>query len=115
MTLEKLLEPLVESDAFQALLARPGERLGRAEAPGHPYVAAALAAAVDAPVLAVLPGPREARTFAGGAEAFLGPERVALFPAWEALAVEGISPSPETAARRARAARLLRRARAARL
>ncbi|MGH2545530.1 MAG: transcription-repair coupling factor [Actinomycetota bacterium] len=110
MTLEKLLEPLVESDAFQTLLARPGERLGRAEAPGHPYVAAALAAAVDALVLAVLPGPREARAFAGGAEAFLGPERVALFPAWEALAVEGISPSPETAARRARAARLLRRA-----
>jgi transcription-repair coupling factor (superfamily II helicase) len=110
VTLEKLLEPLVESDALQALLARPGDRLGRAEATGHPYVAAGLAAAVDAPVLAVLPGPREARTFAGGAEAFLGPERVALFPAWEALAVEGISPSPETAARRARAARLLRRA-----
>src|ERR687892_369670 len=67
VTLEKLLEPLVESDGFQALLARPGDRLGRAEAPGHPYAAAA-------------------------------------------LAVEGISPSPETVARRARAARLLRSA-----
>jgi transcription-repair coupling factor (superfamily II helicase) len=110
MTMEKLLEPLVESDGFQALLARPGDRLGRAEAPGHPYVAAALAVAVDAPVLAVLPGPREARAFADGAEAFLGQERVALFPAWEALSVEGISPSPETVARRASAARLLRRA-----
>ncbi len=110
MTLEKLLEPLVESDGFQALLARPGDRLGRAEAPGHPYAAAALAVAVDAPVLAVLPGPREAKSCADGAEAFLGPERVALFPAWEALPVEGISPSPETVARRARAARLLRSA-----
>ena len=108
MTLEKLLEPLVESEAFQALLARPGDRLGRAEAPGHPYAAAALATAVDAPVLAVLPGPREAKAFADGVEAFLGPERVALFPAWEALPVEGISPSAETVARRARAARLLR-------
>src|ERR687891_403281 len=87
VTLEKLLEPLVESDAFQALLARPGDRLGRAEAPGHPYAAAALAVAVDAPVLAVLPGPREAKSCADGAEAFLG---------------------PETVARRARAARLLR-------
>ena len=111
MTLEKLLEPLVESDGFQALLARSGDRLGRAEPPGHPYAAAALAVAVDAPVLAILPGPREARAFADGAEAFLGPERVALFPAWEALPVEGISPSAETAARRARAARLLRGAR----
>ena len=110
MTLEKLLEPLVQSDAFQALLARPGDRLGRAEAPGHPYAAAALAVAVDVPVLAVLPGPREAKACADGAEAFLGPERVALFPAWEALPVEGISPSPETVARRARAARLLRSA-----
>src|SRR5919106_2581009 len=108
VTLEKLLEPLVESDGFQALLARPGDRLGRAEAPGHPYAAAALAVAVDAPVLAVLPGPREARACADGAAAFLGPERVALFPSWEALPVEGISPSPETVARRARAARLLR-------
>ncbi|HYZ11694.1 MAG TPA: hypothetical protein VE962_07345, partial [Actinomycetota bacterium] len=108
VTLEKLLEPLVESEAFQALLARPGDRLGRAEAPGHPYAAAALATAVDAPVLAVLPGPREAKAFADGVEAFLGPERVALFPAWEALPVEGISPSAETVARRARAARLLR-------
>src|SRR5919106_1597569 len=110
LTLEKFLEPLVESDAFQALLARPGDRLGRAEAPGHPYAAAALAVAVDASVLAVLPGPREAKSCADGAEAFLGPERVALFPAWEALPVEGISPSPETVARRARAARLLRSA-----
>src|ERR687892_434011 len=109
VTLEKLLEPLVESDGFQALLARPGDRLGRAEAPGHPYAAAALAVAVDAPVLAVLPGPREARACADGAEAFLGPERVALFPSWEALPVEGISPSPETVARRARAARRHRR------
>ncbi|HYH27857.1 MAG TPA: transcription-repair coupling factor, partial [Actinomycetota bacterium] len=34
--------------------------------------------------------------------------RVATFPAWEALPGEGISPAPEIAARRARAARLLR-------
>ncbi|MGH2997314.1 MAG: hypothetical protein ACRDM9_13445, partial [Gaiellaceae bacterium] len=56
------------------------------------------------------PGPREAEELAHGVGAFLGPERVALLPAWEALPYEGISPSPETAARRARAVRALRRA-----
>jgi transcription-repair coupling factor (superfamily II helicase) len=110
MTMEKLLEPLVESEALQALLARSDPRLARAEAPGHPYVAAALAVALDAPVLAVAPGPREAERLGAGAEAFLGAERVALFPAWEALPVEGISPGPETAARRAEAAHRIRRA-----
>jgi transcription-repair coupling factor (superfamily II helicase) len=108
MTMEKLLEPLVESEAFQALLARAGPRLARAEGPGHPYVAAALARAVDGPVLAVAPGPREAERLARGAAAFLGADRALLFPAWEALPMEGISPSPEVAARRELAARALR-------
>jgi transcription-repair coupling factor (superfamily II helicase) len=108
--MEKLLEPLVESEAFQRVLASSEPRLARAEAPGHPYVAAGLAVAVDGPVLAVAAGPREAESLSSGAEAFLGPDRVALFPAWEALPVEGISPAPETAARRAAAAHRLRRA-----
>ncbi|MGH2691429.1 MAG: CarD family transcriptional regulator, partial [Actinomycetota bacterium] len=108
--MRELLEPIIESEPFQALLARPAPRLARAEAPGHPYVAAALAAAAEAPVLAVAPGPREAERLAAGAEAFLGPERVALFPAWEALPVEGISPAPELVARRADAAHRLREA-----
>jgi transcription-repair coupling factor (superfamily II helicase) len=108
--MRELLQPLIESEPFQALLASPGSHLARAEGPGHPYVAAALAAAVDAPVLAVAPGPREAERLAAGARAFLGPENVALFPAWEALPVEGISPAPELAARRAEAAYRLRHA-----
>src|SRR5687768_17567705 len=108
--MRELLQPLIESEPFQALLASPGSHLARAEGPGHPYVAAALAAAVDAPVLAVAPGPREAERLAAGAGAFLGPERVALFPAWEALPVEGISPAPELAAKRAEAAHRLRHA-----
>jgi transcription-repair coupling factor (superfamily II helicase) len=110
MTMEKLLEPLLESEAFQALLARTGPRLARAEAPGHPYVAAGLARALDGPVLAVAPGPREAERLAAGAAAFLGSDRALVFPAWEGLPVEGISPSPDVAARRERAARRLREA-----
>ena len=107
MTLEKLLEPLLGSEAFQALLGAPSPRLARADAAGHPYVLAGLAQAAEAPVLAVVPGPREADRLAEAVEAFLGPSRVAAFPAWEALPSEGISPGPEVVARRARAAHRL--------
>jgi transcription-repair coupling factor (superfamily II helicase) len=109
MTMEKLLEPLFESGPFQALLASV-PRLARAEWPGHAYVAAGLAAAVEEPVLVVTAGPREAERLAASAAAFLGRERAVLFPAWEALPVEGISPGPEVAARRARTAHRLRTA-----
>ena len=54
-------------------------------------------------MLAVAPGPREAEALAADLEAFLGADRVALLPAWEALPYEGISPAPEVAARRAAA------------
>ncbi|HZA26377.1 MAG TPA: hypothetical protein VE915_01855, partial [Actinomycetota bacterium] len=111
--MRKLLEPMIESEAFQALLAHPGPRLARAEVPGHGYVVAALAETLEAPVMAVAPGPREADRVARGAAAFLGDEQVALFPAWEALPGEGISPSPEIAARRAEAAHRARRAKGA--
>jgi transcription-repair coupling factor (superfamily II helicase) len=110
MTMDTLLGPLVESEALQALLARRGPGLARAETPGHPYVVAGLAAALGAPVLVLTPGPREAERMADGAAAFLGPGRVALFPAWEALPIEGISPGIETAARRAESAHRIRRA-----
>jgi transcription-repair coupling factor (superfamily II helicase) len=108
--MRKLLEPMIESEAFQALLARPAPRLARAEVPGHGYVVAALAEALEVPVMAVAPGPREAERLARGAAAFLGDEHVAHFPAWEALPGEGISPSPEIASRRAEAAYQIRRA-----
>jgi transcription-repair coupling factor (superfamily II helicase) len=98
--MNELLEPLIESEAFQVLLAAPAPRVGRADPAGHAYVAAGLATAVEAPVLVVTPGPREAERVATGAAAFLGEDRVALFPAWEALPVEGISPAPDIAARR---------------
>ena len=108
--MRKLLEPMIQSEAFQALLARPAPRVARAEVPGHGYVVAALAEALEAPVLVVAPGPREAERIARGSAAFLGDEQVALFPAWEALPGEGISPSPEIAGRRAEAAHRARRA-----
>ena len=105
MGLGETLDVLVRSEPFERLLlerARP--IVARAEA-GEDFVVAGVATALDAPVLAVAPGPREADALAADLEAFLGTERVALLPAWEALPYEGISPAPEIAARRARGGR----------
>ena len=106
--LDRLLDALIGSDAFErVLLERARPILARADA-GEDFVVAALARALDSPVMVVAPGPREADTLARGSEAWLGPERSAVLPAWEALPYEGISPSPEVAARRAEAVHRLR-------
>ncbi|HZD17877.1 MAG TPA: transcription-repair coupling factor [Actinomycetota bacterium] len=106
--LDRLLDALIGSDAFErVLLERARPILARADA-GEDFVVAALARALDSPVMVVAPGPREAETLHRGAEAWLGPARSALLPAWEALPYEGISPSPEVAARRAEAVHRLR-------
>jgi transcription-repair coupling factor (superfamily II helicase) len=108
--LEEALDLLIQSEPFDRLLASNARPLvARAEA-GQDVVIAALARAMDAPVLAVATGPHEAEALARGVGAYLGPERVVLFPAWESLPYEGISPAPEVVSRRSRAAR---RARAA--
>ena len=106
--LEGLLDVLIGSEAFERLLlerARP--ILARADA-GEDFLVAALARALEVPVLVVAPGPREAEQLAAGAQAWLGLEGAALLPAWEALPYEGIGPSPEVSARRAQAVRRLR-------
>ena len=108
--LGSLLETLIRSDAFERLLterARP--ILARADA-GEDAVVAALAAALETPVMLVAPGRREAEPLVRGAEAWLGPERVVWLPPWEALPYEGISPSAEVSARRAEAVRRVRAA-----
>ncbi|HEX9716541.1 MAG TPA: DEAD/DEAH box helicase, partial [Actinomycetota bacterium] len=110
MTLDRLLDDLVRSEPFERLLLERARPVLARAAAGADFVVAAVARALDAPILAVGPGPREAEELAHGVGAFLGPERVALLPAWEALPYEGISPSPETAARRAGAVRALREA-----
>jgi transcription-repair coupling factor (superfamily II helicase) len=110
VSLADTLTALVASESFERLLlerARP--ILAHAES-GHGFAVAGLATGLDSAVLVVAPGPREAEEQAASIEAFLGPERVALLPAWEALPYEGISPSPEVAARRANAVQRLREA-----
>ncbi|HEY7762390.1 MAG TPA: transcription-repair coupling factor [Actinomycetota bacterium] len=103
MGLQEAVEVLVRSEPFEKLLlerARP--IVARAEA-GEDFVVAGVATALEAPIFAVAPGPREADALSADLVALLGPERVALLPAWEALPYEGISPAPEVAARRSNA------------
>ncbi|HYT29937.1 MAG TPA: CarD family transcriptional regulator, partial [Actinomycetota bacterium] len=108
----KILDEVATSGPFGRLLASPGPvRSAHAARSGHPFVAATLAHALEAPVLAVAVDPRAADSLAAGAAAFLGPGRVVRFPAWESLPYEGISPGPQVAGRRAFAAHFLRRAR----
>src|SRR5215210_7856179 len=101
MTLQTALETLAASEPLErVLLARERPVVARAHA-GTDAVAAALATALDSPVLLLAPGPHEAEQLADGVQAWLGSDRTALLPSWEALPYEGLSPSPEVAARRA--------------
>ncbi|MGZ8632107.1 MAG: DEAD/DEAH box helicase, partial [Actinomycetota bacterium] len=110
MGLRDAVDVLIGSEPFERLLlARERPIVARAEA-GEDFVVAGVATSLDVPVLAVAPGPREAEALAADLEAFLGHERVALLPAWEALPYEGISPAPDVAARRANAVSHLRAA-----
>jgi transcription-repair coupling factor (superfamily II helicase) len=106
--LETALDTLIGSEAFERmLLDRSRPVLARADA-GQDFLVAALSRAIDAPVLLVASGPREAEQLARGVEAWLGPDGSALLPSWEALPYEGIGPSPEVSARRADAIRRLK-------
>ncbi|MGH2635832.1 MAG: hypothetical protein ACRDHU_06785, partial [Actinomycetota bacterium] len=111
--LEGSLDALIGSQAFERLLTdRSRPVLARADA-GEDFVVAALARALEGPVLVVAAGPREAEPLVRGARAWLGDDRAAYLAPWEALPYEGISPSPEVAARRADAVHRTREAKGA--
>ncbi|HEY1330062.1 MAG TPA: transcription-repair coupling factor [Actinomycetota bacterium] len=109
-----ILDDAAATAPFEHILGGAGStRVARAALPAHGFAAAVLARALDEPLLLVGPDPRTADSLAAAAAAFLGPDRVHLFPAWESLPYEGISPGPLIAGRRARAAHAVRRARGA--
>jgi hypothetical protein len=110
MSLREALDALVDSEPFERLLlARARPIVAKAEA-GEDFLLAGLAVALNAPVLVVTPGPKEAEELTTGIGAYLGPDDVALLPAWDALPYEGMGPAPEVAARRADALARLRSA-----
>jgi transcription-repair coupling factor (superfamily II helicase) len=108
--LRQALDVVVGSEPFERLLLERARPIVAHAGAGEAMVVAALAHALDTPVMAVAAGPREAEVVAADVEAFLGQDMVALLPAWEALPYEGISPAPEVASRRDEAVRRLRAA-----
>jgi len=104
---------------LQAALADPGlarardlARAGGPEADGldltappalRPFIAAAVAATGEGagrPVLAVTATSREAEDLAAGLGGLVPPEQVAVYPAWETLPHERLSPRSDTVGRR---------------
>ncbi|HEX7354192.1 MAG TPA: transcription-repair coupling factor [Mycobacteriales bacterium] len=79
----------VGSERRYDLVAPPGLR---------PFVTAAIAG--RAPVLAVVATGREAEDLTAGLRALLDPDAVALFPSWETLPHERLSPRADTVGRR---------------
>jgi transcription-repair coupling factor (superfamily II helicase) len=74
----------------------------------RPLVVAGLAREArgsDAPLLVVLPRSREAEAFVAALDPWMPPGSVALFPAWEVLPGEALSPTLETMGRRIRVVR----------
>ncbi|MFZ0492982.1 MAG: CarD family transcriptional regulator, partial [Acidimicrobiia bacterium] len=73
---------------------------------GRAFLLAGLALVSDGPVLALVPGEREAEELLDDVSLFI--ESALLLPAWETLPFEHVSPNEETMARRAQARHALR-------
>ena len=107
MTLREVLDTLVTSEPFERLLLDAPGRSWRGPRQGRTSSRGTRGRA-GRPLMVVSPGPREAEELASEIGAYLGPEGVALLPAWDALPYEGMDPAPEVAARRADALGRLR-------
>jgi transcription-repair coupling factor (superfamily II helicase) len=68
--------------------------------PARPFVLASIVEHLDKPLLAIAARPEEAEQLARDVQAFLGPEGSEVFPGWEVLPGEPLSPSVETMGRR---------------
>ncbi|HEX2240540.1 MAG TPA: transcription-repair coupling factor [Actinomycetota bacterium] len=77
--------------------------------PARPFLLAALVRHLETPVLAITARAEDAEHLATDARAFLGPDGAAVFPGWEVLPGEPLSPSVETMGRRVHALARLRR------
>ena len=82
------------------LIGPPGSR---------PFALAALAARTGRPILAVVATGREAEDLQAALGSLLPPERVAVFPSWETLPHERMSPRADTVGRRLAVLRRLTR------
>src|SRR5687767_6601464 len=97
------LPPLLRSEpALASVSGRRAATLAVPE-PARALTLAALTHLSDRrPVVVAAPTTGDAERLAADLEAYLGPDRVELFPAWETLPFERVSPAPETMGRRLR-------------
>ncbi|MGH9076231.1 MAG: transcription-repair coupling factor [Acidimicrobiales bacterium] len=106
MILSPLLPLLRLDDAFADLAGLPHAVLAVPE-PARAFAIAGLASARSGPgrppLVVAVPALAEAERLAHDLVAFLGPDEVDVFPAWETLPFERVSPSVETMGRRLRA------------
>ncbi|MFR9730027.1 transcription-repair coupling factor [Saccharopolyspora sp. MS10] len=109
--LHGLLDALLREETFGAVVAAAGRPHLLLEGPvaARPLAAAALAAGPGAasPVLLVTATGREAEETAAALEGLLGPDGVVVFPSWETLPHERLSPRADTVGRRLAALRRL--------
>jgi transcription-repair coupling factor (superfamily II helicase) len=114
MTLAPLLDALVDGpDGDPALLralADVGQRACDLSAPAalRPFAAAALAVKAHRRVLAVTATSREADDLAAALTSLLPPDTVAVYPSWETLPHERLSPRADTVGQRLAVLRRLR-------
>jgi transcription-repair coupling factor (superfamily II helicase) len=106
-SIDDLLDPGLAAGPLAAALRRGRtaweDRFGEEElvcAPTvRPYLLALLAEQA-APLVVLTPRTSDAEAVADGLSAYLGERRVAVFPAWETLPHERLSPQPSTVGRR---------------
>ncbi|MBQ0925740.1 transcription-repair coupling factor [Saccharopolyspora endophytica] len=100
--LRGLLDNVLRDPALRRLVAAADSPRLVVEGPAaaRPLTAAALAAGADRPVLLVTATGREAEEAAAATADLLGPEGVEVFPSWETLPHERLSPRADTVGRR---------------
>jgi len=108
MALTDLLPLLRDEPALLQVLGRSAAVLAVPE-PARPVTLAGLVTVGSRrPILVAAPSTADAERLAHDLESFLGPDEVELFPAWETLPFERVSPAIETMGRRLRTAWRLR-------
>src|SRR5689334_465318 len=110
MNVAGLLDVVVPDPAVAHVLADIGRPTVDVSGPPglHPFLAAAIAAKADRPVLAVTATTREAEDLTAALQSLLPSESVVDYPAWETLPHERLSPRADTVGRRLAALRRLR-------
>ena len=95
-----LARRLTEEPALLAVLGRRAATIAVPDAARTAAIAGLVATSGRRPVIVAVPTTAEADTLAADLATWLGPDEVELFPAWETLPFERVSPQVETMGRR---------------